>query len=137
MGIYLPALAFRQNEIFGYIGVHSPPLLLQASRKSGGTQGTSGLFGGFETICDTNRGLRFLWGSTRRTRSSRHRSEAAPRSKGSLVVQIHSKPGKKGGTLTTIARRDTMSRSSGNVQEKRRRQLQALCSQNKLISNCL
>lgn len=30
MGIYLPALAFRQNEIFGYIGVHSLPLFLQA-----------------------------------------------------------------------------------------------------------
>lgn len=30
MGIYLPALAFRQNEIFGYTGVHSLPLFLQA-----------------------------------------------------------------------------------------------------------
>lgn len=30
MGIYLPALAFRQNEIFGYVGVHLPPLFLQA-----------------------------------------------------------------------------------------------------------
>jgi len=30
MGIYLPALAFRQNEIFGYIGVHSLPPSLQA-----------------------------------------------------------------------------------------------------------
>lgn len=45
LGIYLPALALRQKEMFGYTGVHSFPRLLRALGLliQKGTQGTPSL----------------------------------------------------------------------------------------------